>query len=181
MAALAMAQQGVDDCDSDLFNRAVDVDAILGKASAHAVQALQKEVAAGRVEDSNIALAVTMLGGGDSTQMSMLVAFLTSEVKGFLASGINGGYLAGKPNGRGKGKGYLAAYLDKMPQGRREIVPGKLLSSENGSARVSATFVDPGAGRLPLVLQLEQQGGQWRVTEIVNAGDLIREAVRKNK
>jgi hypothetical protein len=66
-----------------------------------------------------------------------------------------------------------------MPKGRREIIPGKLLSQQGKKARMSAAFHDPAAGVLPLELVIEQQGGGWRVVEIVNAKELLHEATKR--
>lgn len=179
--SLTVAQQGVDACDSDIFNRAVDVNSVVSNASTALLAALRKQAADGTLPDSNFSMALTLAGAAESSgQMELLKQFLISEVKGFLATGINDGYFAGKPQGKlSASRGSLASTLEKMPKGRRELIPGKVISNEDGKAVISATFVDPGAGRIPLKLGVEKQNAQWRVVEIVNAKEVFDKAASR--
>ncbi len=179
LAALVKAQRGIDEADSSLVDEAMDVNAVLNKASSVLIAHLRQQAAAGALGEGNMAItmALTAMGDENSPQAAFFKQMLISEVKGFMVSGINGGYFAGKPNGRiTPPQMSLASTLTKMPEGRREIVPGKILSNKDGKASVSATFVDPGAGRLPLILALERQGENWRVVEITNAASLFATA-----
>lgn len=176
--ALETIQRAVDESDSDLFTQAADLDSMLNSASDTLMASLKQQAAAGNLGDSNFAMALALVGmAEDSGQGALIKQLMLSEVKGFVVSGLNGGYFAGKPNGRVRPpRASLASTLDKMPQGRREIVPGKVLTNEDGKATVSAIFVDPEAGRLPLVLGLKKQNEHWRVVEIVNAAELFEKA-----
>ena len=175
LAAIEIAQRGIDESDSDLFNQAVDVDSVLHKASGALNVALREQLAAGKVAGgAGVMMLMLPLAEEDPEQAGLLKQLLIAEVKDFLAAGINGGYFAGKPNGSiTPERGYLTGSLRKMPKGRRVLSPGEILSQQEGKATVSATFTDPKAGSFPLTLIVEQSGGNWRVTEIVNAMDLL--------
>ena len=180
MTALQLMQRGVDDADSDLFSQGIDIDSVVNKSSDSLLAALREQAASGNLPEGNITM---LLGVADMAQTSGQGAFLkqmlVSEVRSFLVSGVNGGYFAGKPNGRIRPSGMtLASTLEKMAIGRREILPGKVVSNENGKATVSATFVDPEAGRFPLSLAVEERNGQWKVVEILNAAELFSQVSR---
>lgn len=180
LSALTTAQKGVDSCNSTLFTQAVDVTSVINTVADSLLQMLRTQTADGSITHSGLAMAVTMLDAADSSgQRALIMPLLHSEVKSLLATGINGGYFAGEPNGSvAPSPVSLASVLNSMPKGRRSIEPGKVLSEKDGKARVSATYVDPGAGRLPLVLDLERQGETWRVTGIANAPDLFKSSLR---
>jgi ABC-type transporter MlaC component len=182
--ALSTIQQAVDKADSDLFAQAADLDSLLQTSSDALMQSLKQQADQGALGSSQIAvvLALSSAMGGDSAQASFIRQLLLSEVRGFVISGINGGYFAGQPNGSIKpSRASLASLLEKMPEGRREIVPGKVLSRKDGKATVSATFVDPGAGSLPLELALQEENGHWRVKQVLNAAALFELAARRGK
>ena len=178
---MVTAQRGIDEADSDLFNRAVDVDSVLNKASATLNKALREQLAEGKMGGGAGAMIMLFTAAEDDpAQAGLLKQFMVSEVKSFVAAGVNGGYFAGKPNGRVKPeRGTLAGTLPKMSKSRKELVPGKVLSHQDDKATVSATFVDAKAGRFPLTLALERQNGNWRVTEVVNAAELLDEATNR--
>jgi hypothetical protein len=182
-AALIQAQRGIDEADSDLFNTVVDVVSVINKASDDLIVALKEQAVKGELGDSNIVVLLTLAASAEEAgQMALLRPLLITEVRNFVAIGINGGYFAGKPNTSvSPSRNSLAAVLKKMPEGRREIVPGKLLSQQDGKARMSATFNDPAAGGFPLELIVEQQKGGWRIVEIANAKELFHEAAKRNR
>jgi ABC-type transporter MlaC component len=176
LGALTTIQQAVDSADSDLFEQAADLNSLLQTSADALMQSLKHQADQGALGNSQIAMALALSSamGGDAAQASFLRQLLLSEVRGFVISGINGGYFAGQPNGSIKpSRVSLASLLEKMPKGRREIVPGKVLSHKDGQATVSATFVDPGAGSLPLELALQEENGRWRVTQVLNAAELF--------
>lgn len=183
LESLAGVQRGIDECDSDSVTRTVDIPSVVGKASDSLVEVLQQQSAEGTLGDSNLAMVLALAGvAQESGQAAMIRQLLISEVRGFVVSGVNGGYFAGKPNGSVKpSRTSLAGSLEKMPQGRRQVIPGRILSQQDGAARVSATFVDPKAGRLPLELAMEEREGVWRVVEIVNARALFQEVAQRNR
>ncbi|MDR0339122.1 MAG: hypothetical protein LBH65_02465 [Desulfovibrio sp.] len=183
LEALERAQRGIDECNSDIFNGAVDMPAVIDKASEALMAGLRKQADEGKLGDSNIAIALMLLGAvEDSSQTGLVKQLMLSEVKGFIATGINGGYFAGKPDPAIKpSRGSLASTLTKMPKGRREILPGEVLSHKDNVASVSGTFVDPKAGRFPLVLTVEKENGIWRIKEISNAQALVEEAVGRDR
>lgn len=183
LESLAEIQRGIDACDSDTVTRVVDIPSVVGKASDSLVEVLQQQAAEGNLGDGNLAMVLALAGvAQEGGQAAMIRQLLVSEVRGFVVSGVNGGYFAGNPNGSvAPSRASLANSLEKMPQGRRQVIPGRILSQRDGTAKVSATFVDPKAGRLPLELAMEEQGGAWRVVEIANARSLFQEAARRNR
>jgi len=183
-AALVQAQRGIDETDSRLFNAVVDVASVVDRASEVLIVAFREQAASGGdFGGGNMAVLLALAASAeDSGQIALLKPLLLSEVQGFVATGINGGYFAGKPDRSVKPpRNSLAGALRKMPVGRREIVPGKVHSQQGARARMSATFKDPGAGSLPLELVLEQQSQGWRVVEIANAKELFREATQRKR
>ncbi|MDR1489375.1 MAG: hypothetical protein LBS65_02655 [Desulfovibrio sp.] len=178
LSALVRAQEGIDTCDSGLFNSAVDLGAITDKAATALLNALRKASSEGRLEGPAVlivSLAGTMSDGG---QDKLIRQLLHSEIKSFLAAGINSGWFSGQEKHAPGGGGGFASYLKKIPRGRREIIPGKIVSEAKDSAVVTARFLDPQAGALPLLLELERRNGVWRVVEIKNAAELFTLAGR---
>lgn len=182
-AALVQAQRSIDEADSDRFNEVVDVSAVINAASDSLIAALRERAVRGELGDGNVAMLLALAASAeDAGQMALLKPLLITEVKNFVATGINGGYFAGKPNGSvSPSRASLASTLQKMPKGRREIIPGNMLSQEGGTARMSAAFLDPGAGAFPLTLVFERQGDTWRVVEIANAKELFHEAAGRRR
>lgn len=183
VAALEQAQRGIDAADSSLFNEVVDVASVVNRASDALFLALKEQAERGEVLEGNLGMLLSLAASSnDAGAMDLLRPVLVSEVKNFVATGINGGYFAGKPNNTvSPSRASLASALKKMPEGRRRIVPGAILSEQGGKARMQASFVDPKAGPLPLELLLEERNGVWRVMEILNAKELFSEAARRNR
>jgi hypothetical protein len=178
--ALVNAQKGIDRKDSDLFNQSVDVATVVDRASDELLAVMRDQAAADRVDAGNIGMILALTAvAEDAGQTPLIKQLLVSEVKTFIAAGINQGYFAGTPDKAVKlPHGSLASALPKMPTGRREIRPGKILSESGDSATISAAFLDPAAGRLPLELAMERRQGHWRVVEILNARSLFDQAVK---
>lgn len=183
LSAIVKAQQGIDQSDIDIFNQAVDVDSVLNKASGSLNTALREQMAAGKLGGGAGAMVLLLSSAeGNPAQAGLLKQYMLSEVKSFVAAGVNGGYFAGKPNGRVKPEsGTLAASLPRLSKARKELVPGKVMSQQGDKATVSATFVDAKAGRFPLALALERQNGNWRVTEVTNSAELLEEATNRGR
>lgn len=183
LSAIITAQRGIDESDADLFNRAVDLDSVLNKAYATLNTALRDQLAAGRLGGAPGAMLMLLTSAEeDSAQAGLVKQLMISEVKSFVAAGINGGYFAGKPGDRTRPeRGTLAATLPKMAKGRRELAPGKILSQKEDKATVSASFTDPEAGRFPLTLGLERQNEHWRIMEIINAAELLDETTNRGQ
>lgn len=180
LAALKVAQYGIDVCNSDYFNQVVDVPAVVDKASDPLLAALRAQST--EKDQSGQAMLLIMLATANEDTLAMLRPLLTSEVRGLVNTGINGCHFAGHPQKDSKAaKGSLASLLDKMSPGRRCIVPGKVLSQEGDRASVTAKFVDPKEGAFDLLLVMQQENGLWRVKEISNARKLFEEAIRRGR
>ena len=186
-AALAQAQRGIDEARSDLFNAAVDVASVVNRASDDLIALLKEQAAGGALRGDfgggNIATLLALAASVEgSAQAALLRPLLITEVRNFVAIGINGGYFAGKADlSLSPPRSSLALVLTKMPEGRREIVPGRIISQADGKARVAAVFNDPGAGGLPLELIVEQREGIWRVVEIANTKELFYEVTKRSQ
>ncbi|MDR2124401.1 MAG: hypothetical protein LBP38_05385 [Desulfovibrio sp.] len=176
LSAAETAQKGIDACDSDLFSKGVDMD----RVALRAVQDILKEdVLSGQAEKKagGAAGLLASLGAASPEQAALIARLLASELRGFAVSGINSCLFAGKEGAQSpRSGGMLAAALDRLPSGRREIRAGKILRLDKGKARISAEFVDPRAGAFPLVLGVERQNGAWRIVEIDNVPELLEQA-----
>jgi hypothetical protein len=161
----------------------VDVSSVVNKASDVLIAAIKEQALKGELGGGNIAVLLTLAASAEeSGQTALLRPLLITEVKNFVATGINSGYFAGKPNTFvTSSSNSLASVLKKMPKGRREIVPGKLILQRDGKARMSATFNDPTAGGFFLELLVEQQKDGWRVVEIANVKELFHEMAKRNR
>jgi len=190
LAALVQAQRGIDEANSDLFNAVVDVASVVGRASDVLIVVFREQAVSGTggmfggdLGGGNIgALLALAASAGGSGHIALLRQLLITEMKNFVATGVNGGYFAGKPDPSvSPSRSSLAEALRKMPAGRREIVPGRVLSQQGGKARMSAAFNEPEAGSLPLELIFEQHKGGWRVVEIANAKEVFHEAAKRKR
>ena len=179
MDAVTIAQKAVDAADPDMFAEVVDVDSVLNKGITTAMEIMKEQSAQNKAGQGSplLALALAGLSGKDKNQVELIKALLVSEVKGFVRTGIYGGYFAGKPNGRAaSNSSTFSPLLDGVSKKRKELLPGKVLSQQKDAASVSATLVDKDAGNFPLSLGLERQNGVWRVTELRNLRELMRKA-----
>jgi hypothetical protein len=178
--ARVTSQKGIDQKKPDLFIQSVDIARVVDSASDTLLDVLRMQAASGNAESGKPGMLLVLADAAQgSGQADLIKQLLLSEVKTFVATGISGGYFAGTPDpAYPLPGGSLAVTLAKLPQGRREIRPGKILSVDADRARVSAQFNDPGAGSLPLELGLERQQGRWRVVEIINARSLFHQALK---
>jgi hypothetical protein len=178
LSAAETAQQGIDACDSDLFNRGVDMDRVAFRAMQ---DILKQDVLKGEAgkKAGGAAELLASLGAGSPEQAATVARILASEVRGFAVSGINSCLFAGKEGAQPpQSGGMLASTLNMLAPGRREIRAGKILAQDKDKdkARISAEFVDPRAGTFPLVLGVERQNGVWRIVEIGNVPELLERA-----
>lgn len=180
--SLHVAQQGIDQCDPDLFRQAVDVDAVFNSGFDTLLSVLADEVRAGNIggENALLAMAISGLNSGDGTNAALFKQLLSSEAKSFVSAGISGGYFAGNPNGKvSKDAGAFSSLLKDISKERKQLVPGKVISQNGNDAVISAQLVDGDAGRFPLKLRLEKDNGRWQVKEVLNAQELLQEANRR--
>lgn len=177
--AVTTAQKAIDSSDATLFNKVVNVDSILDKGAASALDILTQKMRNGELVGVNPVLALTLSSmGQDPMKIEMLRGLLGAEIKKFVAAGINGGYFAGKPNGKGDG-GAFSGLLQGLSREKKELVPGRVLSEKGDAATISATLVDYGAGKFPLELGLIQENGLWRITEVLNIRALLDSALQQ--
>ena len=179
MDALSTAQKGIDQCDPELFRKAVDIDSVFNSGFDALISALRTEVEAGNIGGDNALLSMAVMGlsSGDGNT-GMLKQLLNSEAKSFVASGISGGYFAGKPNGKGD-SGSFSSLLKDISKGRKQLSPGKVLTQKDGQATITASLIDGDAGKFPLKLRLEETSSGWQVKEVLNAQELLQEAQQR--
>jgi hypothetical protein len=175
--ALILAQKGIDSMDPGPFHQAVDLEAIMARGLDAAVNVLLERTRESAPLDPFLALIVRGLIEGSPQTGEFLKSFLVSETRTFINAGISRGVFAGNS----KGDPGFSPLFEGISPGRKEILPGKVLSRKGGRATVSATLLDHGAGRFPLRLAVENAGGRWRITEILNVPELIRAALRHER
>ncbi|MDR1686901.1 MAG: hypothetical protein LBR82_10805 [Desulfovibrio sp.] len=181
LSAAETAQKGIDACDSDLFNRGVDMDRVAFLAMQDLLKADILKGEAGKKNGGAAEILIT-LGAGSPEQAALIGRLLASELRGFAVSGINSCLFAGKEGAQpAQSGGMLASTLTRLAPGRREIKAGKILDRNKDKARISAEFVDPRAGTFPLVLGVERQNGAWRIVEIDNVPELLERAAAQGR
>jgi hypothetical protein len=151
----------------------VDLDAVLAHSLDETVDFLIDQTRNGAL-DPFLSLIVRGLADGSPQNRAFLKAFLASETRTFINAGISRGIFAGTGGDRAD----LPPLFQGISRGRKEILPGKIRSRKNGRVTVSAAFLDRGAGRFPLRLAVENAGGRWRITKILNTSELVQEALR---
>jgi hypothetical protein len=171
--ALVLAQKGIEARDPDLFQQALDLNAVLAHGLDEAANALRGQARNGNLDP---VLAMTVLGLVDASPQNreFLETLLVSEITTFINSGISSGSFAGN----GTNRSGASPLFKGISRERKEILPGKVLSRKGDRATVSATFRDHGAGSYPLRLAVEEVGGRWQIKRILNVSELIREALR---
>ena len=80
--SLRAAQQGIDQCDPDLFRQAVDVDAVFNNGFTALVSVLDEEIRAGNIGGAHplLAMAVSGLCTGDNMNIALLKQLHSSHV-----------------------------------------------------------------------------------------------------
>ena len=185
--AVSNARAAVNADDVDAFNAAVDVDAVLQSGLTEGLDLLCTQAASGKLSqnvDPMMALALSGVASDcrpDNPQLLLLRALVQSEAKSFVAAGVGGGYFAGKPNGRVAESGMHSKLLRGMSSARKELLPGKVISQTGDAAEVSATLRDAKAGEFPLRLKVERKNAAWRITEVLNARELVRGAMEAHR
>ena len=182
LEAVGNAQKAVDTADTNAFNNAVDVDAVLQSGLNDGLSLLCEQAASGTLSDLDPMLALALAGVAadcrpDNPQVLILRGLVQSEAKSFVASGVGGGWFAGKPNGRVQEDSMHTRLLRDISKGRKELVPGAVVSQHGDTAEISAVLRDAEAGNFPLRLKVERKTTAWRITEVLNARELVRNAL----
>lgn len=182
-SAITLAQKGIDESNPEDFNKAVNVPAIVDKATDALMDAMQQLLADGALDNSNLGMMLSLVGAvGKSGQADIVKQLLGTEIRSFVNTGIKSGYFSGKEEVEVKASGgSLSSLITRLAKGRRVLKPGEILEEKDDTAVMNAVFADPKAGEFPLKLGLERKEGNWQVVEILNARDLFNEALQRNR
>ncbi|MDR1360553.1 MAG: hypothetical protein LBJ82_06180 [Deltaproteobacteria bacterium] len=175
--AVILAQQAIDSKNPDLFHQAVDLQAILARGLDKAMRVLSKRITDHDSMDPLLSLLLSQLDEGSPQAREFLKTFLLSEIRTFINTGISRGVFAGTS----KEDPDFSPLFQRVSPERKELLPGKVLSRKGGRATISATLLDQGAGSFPLRLSVENAEGRWRITEILNAPELLEQALRHGR
>jgi len=170
-------QQGITTRDFSLVETHLDIDAVATKVATQVFT--DKEIA--KEAARHPALGLMLALGGNVANNEALLSLLTSEARGYVEYGVRSGAFAGEidttqPSYQGLfGKVFRGAGKDKKTFG-----PAKILQQEKNTAIVATTLTEGAKGRAyPLQLRLKWQNATWRVTELVNVADFVRQHKEK--
>ena len=173
--AVEAVQQAIDTGDYTLFSSLINVDSLVQKAVSDGLNAVSKKLAAANKEagDLTVDMLLTLVGDGVK-EGDFVTSLVAGECKDFLRAAVKGGYLAGKPDpSRAGSGGMFASGLKNMGKSRKELIPTRELSRQDGEATVEATWFDPHAGVFPLRLRLAEKQGAWQVQSVENVKEII--------
>lgn len=177
--ALYLMQKGIDDRDPDTFNLGADVGRIAdGLADAFAEAVQERSIS----DKDGAGMQALFEPAKNPETWRFVKPLLVSEARTFVSKGIRSGVFSGTEDAETDGSGISSGLVSAgVTPGRRQFVPGKLISQKDNTARMRAVLVDPDVGRVNLDLALERRGEQWRVVEVRNSRELIDEALRRNR
>ena len=173
--AVEAVQQAMDTGDYALFSRLVHTETLVQKAVSDGLNAVSKKLAAANKEagDLTIDMLLTLVGDGVK-EGDFITSMVAGECEAFLQAAVKGGYLAGKPDpSRAGNGGMFASGLKNFGKTRKEIIPTRELSRQNGEAMVEATWLDPQAGVFPLRLHLKENEGVWQIYSVDNVREIV--------
>jgi hypothetical protein len=186
LSAVIDAQVAVKKSDTNAFNAAVDVDTLLNKGLDDSLAVLCERASTGTLPPMEPMLAMAVAGIAsdcrpENPQLIVLRGLFQSEAKTFISTGVGGGYFAGQPNGTVSANSMHSRLLKGMSTARKDLVPGSVISQTADTAEVSATLQDGDAGAFPLRLKVDRKNASWRITEVLNARELIQEALSRRQ
>ena len=173
--AVEAVQYAIDTKDYSLFSSLVNVDSFVQKAVSDGLNAVSKKLADANKEAGDLTVDMLLSLVGDGVKEGDFVTSMVSgECKAFLQAAVKGGYLAGKPDpSRAGSGGMFASGLKNLGKSRKEIIPTRELSRQDGEATVEATWLDPQAGVFPLRLRLAEMQGAWQVQYVDNIREIV--------
>ncbi len=174
VSAIAALQKAIDTRDTNLMDRHMDLDAVIGKAA----DAVLNDTEAVRLaEESSPAVALMLASlGSDARTRAVARQLLASETRQFVRYGVSSGAFAGElKKGPHAGAGLLASLLRGGAKDKKSFGPATVRKDTGNEAVVATSLADASGRRAyPLELALRRAGGVWKVTEITNIQTLIR-------
>lgn len=173
------AQKAIDARDMALLDTCLDLESLTIKAVDLAVtddsvmQSVEKYPAA----------AVVLALGSASGANEAIRTMLANEVVEYVRHGVTSGAFAGQPVA--DASVYRGIFSKAFRGERKDRVlfgPATVTKKDASSATVTTTLVHGDKGRTyPLELLARQRDGAWRIVEILNMPELLREATRRKK
>ena len=175
--AIITLQKGMDACDLALVEKHLDIDAVVKKGSAQVLA--DKEIAAEAAKHPALGLMFAL--GGNAAGNEALLSLLTAEAREYVEYGVQSGAFAGKEKaGHPPYQGLFSKAFRGKGKDKKSFGPVKILKQEKETAVIATTLTEGAKKRTyPLQLRLERHNAAWRVTELVNVADFIRQ--RKEK
>ncbi len=175
-ACLEGVARAVDACDTEAFERLVNMDAI----AAQAFKELER-MAKDPVRSKALPPLVALLASQGALSNPMSRDFLLSEARSFALYGVGSGAFAGKREaGRYKGEGMLAPLFELISMGRKEIRDIGAPRREGKWTILPFTLVDHGSGGSYRVLgQLSRAGDGFRLSGVANMRELVDQMARE--
>lgn len=178
--AVTGVQKAIEANDMALLERAIDLDAVVAKgveaalADDAVVEAVSKYPAAALV------LALGSSGGANEAIRTLL----GSEVKEYIRHGVVSGAFAGKPKDNVSRYGGIFG-SKAFRGGDKDIVTISDVTVKNqdkSSARVTATVTQGSKKKTyPVEMAVQKQQSGWRIVEIANIPDLVRQNAKGKK
>ena len=167
--AVRDAQSAIDAKNADRFEQLVDVGRILGTATD--LLLAEADRPDGRLPPI---LAIMLSSVKDSQALAGLRTLITREIHIFVRYGILSGNFAGKPDQSVRPGGMLAPLFSNASLGRKELrIAGPSSPDGNDQVFLPVELKDCGNGNTyPLLLRLQRNSTDWRITEIVNLPDI---------
>ena len=174
-SSLSEIQTAVDTGDLPLFERRVDLPALLDQASTRFVAALS-----GKAEQLPPALALMAATANSPESRKALAALLAKELGDFVRYGVSSGHFAGKA-ATASPPGLIAPLLREASLGRKELsLVGTSAPDPKGGRRAQLKIRDHGNDRVYRVdVRFVQQYGGWKAVEIRNLPALMEKIQRE--
>ena len=182
--ALLEVQRAVDGNNEVLLEKFVDLRAIIARGVDVFVADYAAQPPAGE-GDPFLDMLSGGLGGESGSAVSPSVKLLlVEEARRFVVRGVASGQFSGRPPSVGRElpePGMLSALFADVSTGRKELRGVRVQRVRDGRSTAAATVFDHGTGRgYPVVLALSQQsGGFWKVTDVENLEDIVRQVRRE--
>ena len=172
-ASLQQVQQALDARDLALFERRVNVDALVDQGVALLSERLKNSGQNCAALPPTLMLMAYSLQ--DESTAPAVRAMLKKELSTFVRSGIKTGQLNGQPQQNVQAEGALARLLPNISTGAKTLrATGEASMQENGHCLLPASLHDAGNGQTyALQLRMRPQDDGWQVYAINNMPALM--------
>ncbi|MBO4335461.1 MAG: hypothetical protein J5846_06465 [Desulfovibrio sp.] len=171
--------EALDRADAVLFQRKVDVDALVTQGIDVFV-ACANDPQMAQAMPPILALVLSQASKKDSTGQAIR-SVLTSECRAFLLQGVASGAFAGRPQGHSAGQGgMLAPLFANASMGRKEIVAIGNAEREGEGWMVPFTLHDAGNGQnYALEALVKDVQGELKVCQILNLPEIFLQVLHE--